>query len=178
MYNNRDWPGMNGEWQQIDWTRFERMLDDLLSEIVPGARGKSISKVGKFIRDVMDMTAPNRQTDGQRGTAAADNRPARTERRSPEKTAERVLYKVDVTETAKLVKVTIRIPPHIDPRKLQLLVNGSVLRIEGPLGNRQTVQLPAPVLKTGSAAFRNGLLIVRLRKRSGAGYREIYIQFP
>lgn len=89
------------------------------------------------------------------------------------------LFRVETAETDRFVKVRILIPPHVDPRKIQLFVNGSMLLVEGPLGNRQTIGLPSPVgAKGGRAEFKQAAIHIRLPKRGRERYRELYVHFP
>lgn len=89
------------------------------------------------------------------------------------------LFRVETAETERFVKVRILIPPHVDPRKIQLFVNGTMLLVEGPLGNRQTIGLPSPVgAKGGRAEFRQAAIHIRLPKRGRERYRELYVHFP
>ncbi|WP_146250198.1 Hsp20/alpha crystallin family protein [Paenibacillus flagellatus] len=159
--NGRKAAGSGGD--GFDWSQFDRLFDELFPNALPGGKSDSFRRIGRFVRDVVEGAAPaNRETAG-----------ARSEK------SDSVLFRPEVTETERFVKVRIPIPHSIDPRKLQLFVDGTTLKIEGPLGNKQTVRLPAPVgVRTGHAAFRDGSLHVRLRKRSGPGYREIYVEYP
>lgn len=169
MSEQKGWrrtPAVDGERIDIDWRQFERLIDELLPILAPGSGRDSISKIGRFVRGIMDRAKPDAET--VHDARGAGSRIDRSE-----------LFHTDVTETEKLVKVRIRIPEHVDPRKMQLFVNGQTLKIEGPLGNRQTVGLPAPVgVKSGQAVFRNQSLHIRLRKRSSLPYKELFIRYP
>ncbi|MEF3307262.1 Hsp20/alpha crystallin family protein [Paenibacillus sp. GYB003] len=146
----------------FDWRRFEQLFDDLFPNAIPGLKDGSFSKIGQFVRSVMDRAVPGESAAPVAGSA--------------KKTG---LFQAEMTETRRYVKVRIRIPDYVDPRKLQLFVNGAALKIEGPLGNRQTFPLPAPVvLKSMEADYRDRALYVRLTKKSGSGYKEIYVRYP
>lgn len=161
-YNNWRQPSGNDK-QSFDWVELERLMDALLPNVVPGLKGDPISRIGNFMRNVFNAEQP-----GQRHAASKD-----------EAGSESALFRTEVTETERYVKVRILIPAYVDPRKLQLFVNGQTLKIEGPLGNKQTVYLPAPVgMKTGQAVFRQNSINLRLRKRSDPGYKEVYIRYP
>lgn len=160
--NNRGHSTGDGR-QNVDWVQFERLMDELLPNVVPGMKGDPISRIGHFVRGVMERAKPDPDY------ASSHER----------KSANSMLFRTDVTETERFVKVRIHVPDYVDPRKLQLFINGRILKIEGPLGNKQSVSLPAPVgMKSGQAVFREGALHIRLRKRSEPAFKEVYIQFP
>lgn len=147
----------------FDWRQFEKLFDELFPNVIPGLKGGTLSRIGQLVQNFVGQAASVGRSVG-----------------APEaRTGRSGLFDPVVRETDRLVKIRIPIPESVDPRKLQLFVSGQTLRIEGPLGNRQTVELPSPVsAKSGTAVFRDGVLYVRLRKRSGRGDREVYIQFP
>ena len=161
-YNNWGRPSGDDK-KNFDWAQFERLMDALLPNVVPGMKGDPISRIGNFMRNVINAEKPGQGQSDSKGEAGSDS----------------ALFRTEVTETERYVKVRIRIPVYVDPRKLQLFINGQMLKIEGPLGNKQTVILPAPVgVKSGQAVFREESLHIRLRKRNGPGYKEVYIRYP
>lgn len=168
MNKEKEWRGTSRSGgQDFEWKQFEKLFDDLFPNAIPGMGSESASRIGRFVRGVMDLAIP----DIKKPESAAPSE-ARTQSSSG-------LLKPEITETGKYVKVRIRIPDYVDPRKLQIFVNGQHLKIEGPLGNKQTVRLPAMVgLKSGQAAYDNGVLQIRLRKRITPSYREMFIQYP
>lgn len=151
--------------QSFDWVKFERLMDELLPSVVPGMKNAPISRIGHFVREMMD---------------GSGSRPGAAQKAEWEEAGgQAARLRADVTETARFVHVRIRVPEHVNPRKLQLFVGGRTLRIDGPLGSRQLVELPAEVSgKSGQAAFRDDTVVIRLRKRSEAPYKELFIRFP
>ncbi|GAA3405536.1 Hsp20/alpha crystallin family protein [Paenibacillus hodogayensis] len=154
-------PGEDG--QRTNWRQFERLFDELFPNAVPPGTGDSIARIGQFVRGVMERAVP--ETPPYQEQTADSGQSA--------------LFQPHIGETERYLKVRIRIPGSIDPRKLQLFVNGLALVIEGPLGHSQTVPLPVPVgVKTMQAAYRDGTLHIRLTKRTPPPYKELYVQYP
>jgi HSP20 family molecular chaperone IbpA len=167
LNKEKEWrgPSRSGD-QDFDWRKFERLFDDLFPNAIPGMGTETASRIGRFVRGVVDLAVP----DPKKPEAAVPPE-ARTQSSG--------LLRPEITETGKYVKVRIRIPDYVDARKLQLFVNGQYLKIEGPMGNKQIVRLPAMVgLKSGQASYDNGIVQIRLRKRLTPSYREMYIQYP
>lgn len=154
----------NAEWDRgFDWKQFEQLFDEMFPNAIPGMRGESISKIGQFVSDLIDRTIPDRSPRN------ADNGSTKVNG----------LFEADISESPRFVRVRLRVPKYVDPRKVQLFVNGWMLKIEGPLGNKQIFSLPAPVAtKSMHAEYRGQALYIRLRKRSGSGYREVYVHYP
>ncbi|RKN84735.1 Hsp20/alpha crystallin family protein [Paenibacillus ginsengarvi] len=149
----------------FDWGQFEKLFDDLFPNAIPGMKGDSISRIGQFVRGIMDRSvAPNQ-------SAPSSSRADREARSG--------LFQADVSETLKFVKIRVPIPEYVDPRKLQLFVNGMTFKIEGPLGNMQTFPLPAAVgLKSMQAEYRDQALYIKLHKKNGPGYKELFVRYP
>jgi len=86
----------------------------------------------------------------------------------------------EVFETHHNVIVRTSIPESINPRALQLFLNGHQLKIEGlPHGKKHMVHLPAFVLShLSKVIYKDGVLQVRIRKaKQSRKFREIFIEF-
>lgn len=145
-----------------EWEPLEQLFVELFPNAFPRHGDGSLSRIGQFVRGVMERAIPD---------------PAQPADLSGE--TKQPLFQPEVSETERFVKVSIRIPEFIDPRKLQLFVNGLVLKIDGPLGHTQSIGLPAPVgTKSMQAIYRNETLHIRLHKKTAPGYKELHIQYP
>ncbi|MDF2724245.1 MAG: hypothetical protein K0Q59_3920 [Paenibacillus sp.] len=150
--------------ERIDWRQFEQLVDELLPIVAPGSKRGAASEFGQYVRGVFDRVIP---VDGSKEPQYRRSESGKNE-----------LFQPDITVTERFVKVRLRVPEYIDPRKLQLFINGQTLKIEGPLGHVQLIDLPAPVsVKSGLADFREQTLHIRLRKRTAPAFKELYVRY-
>ncbi|WP_281887995.1 Hsp20/alpha crystallin family protein [Paenibacillus sp. YYML68] len=89
-------------------------------------------------------------------------------------------YHTELFETHKSVIAKIHVPDKAEARKIRVLVNMSVLRLDGLPDNRsQTLRLPSLVMPgTCKAVYKNGILQLHMRKQTSENpFYEIDIRF-
>lgn len=145
----------------FDWKKFEELFQGLKTANRPGSSLSGLDWIDKFVKEIVAQTVP--EAEVARNTRS-ETPPLHTE----------------IFETHRNVIARVHVPPQVHPRKLQLLVSSDQLRIEGPEGRKQTLDLPAFVnTRVCKAIYRNDVIQIQMRKKSRSGrFEEVFVQFP
>ena len=112
---------------------------------------KEADWIGKMVQQVMTSTMKDQKT--QEGSAQQNQ----------------------FKENKQYLWVTITVPSSVDPEDLRLLIREDRIKLETPHDSK-VVKLPKPVIPNRcQAAYRNGVLRVKLRKRA---VKRSYIEVP
>ena len=151
--------GMNqNPFFDMNWKHFEQFFGGKLP--FPGGDGgpgADLSWVDGYIKEILNRAMPQAEVHGLKHH-----------------------FHSEVFDTHKNVIVKVHIPDRAQARKIRILLNANVLRLEGlPDNNSQTIKLNSLVIPSScKAVYKNGVLQLHMRKQTAENpFYEIDIRF-
>jgi hypothetical protein len=153
-----------GNQSPFDWDSFERQFKQF-NPMENMFGNMHMSRIQEFVRQQLDQAFSAYETNLKPKPMQSD--PIQPTSVSP-----------SVSETDAHMIAKIKIPDHVDPRKVKASYAGHKLKIEGLSGQPTILSLPSIGSRKGvTAVMKDNILEIQIPKRADENYQELFIKY-